>query len=62
MNMELYVQVSFYMGVVAIAAGLVLMATGGKYPRKQKDKELGADVARLILQIAFLAWAGSLLF
>lgn len=54
MGIDVYLTVSFWMGVVAIALrGLCLC--GATYPRTPKHS-VGSDVFSLMVSIAFLVW------
>ena len=58
--METYIQVSFWIGVVALVVNMMLLA-GVKYP-KQKTETLGEKVVQILIGSGFLVWAGCLLF
>ena len=58
--MELYIKVGFWIGVIAIALRLCMIATQ-TYPRDE-NHSLGHDVAFIFLQTGFVVWAGILLF
>ena len=58
--MRIYIMVSF---VTLCLGTLINMAEMlGDHPRKRADISLGQDTVGLILRIACLAWAASLLF
>lgn len=58
--MELYVQVSFWLGVTAIVINILgLMVL--EYPR-QETRTLGKQVAAILGGGAFVIWAGIILF
>lgn len=58
--MELYIKISFWLGVITIVLISIIMV-GSTYPRTSRHS-LGEDTVSLILNIAIAVWAGILLF
>ena len=58
--MELYIKVSFWMGVVCLVLRVLTMAVR-EWPHK-KTESLGEYVGGTILSLAFVVWAGIVLW
>jgi hypothetical protein len=59
-NMETYIQVSFWLGIVALVINMLLIAAVD-YP-KPKVETLGQKIFQIIIGGAFVVWSGFLLF
>jgi hypothetical protein len=59
-NMETYIQVSFWLGVAALVINMLLIAAVD-YP-KAKVETLGQKIFQIIIGGAFVVWSGFLLF
>jgi hypothetical protein len=59
-NMETYIQVSFWIGIVALVINMLLIAAVD-YP-KSKVETLGQKIFQIIIGGAFVVWSGFLLF
>lgn len=59
--MELYIKVSFWIGLIGTVIRLLEMGTVD-WPQVRKPKTLGAHVMETILGIAILIWLGLLLW
>ena len=58
--MELYIKVSFWLGVVSLVLRVIIMAFR-EWPR-QRTQTLGEYVGEAILTLAFVVWAGIVLW
>jgi len=58
--MELYVKVSFWIGVVAVSLHLVVISLAD-FPTTTKTT-LGGQLVKMIISSAFLVWASYLLY
>tara|TARA_R110002126_G_C10105849_1_gene466726 strand:- start:235 stop:417 length:183 start_codon:yes stop_codon:yes gene_type:complete len=58
--MELYIQVSFWMGIFALVVNMISIAVID-YP-KSKVETLGQKIFQILICSGFLVWAGFLLF
>ena len=59
--MKLYIQISFWIGVLAFVVRIIEMAAV-TWPKKREPMTLGMHVATTILGIGFTIWCGILLF
>lgn len=59
--MELYIKISFWLGVVVTFIRLVEMSAS-EWPKERKPKTLGAHIAETIIGIAMCVWAGLVLW
>lgn len=59
--MELYVLVSFWLGVLAFIIRIITLAVED-WPKQQKPKSLGMQVAETLLGIGVTVWAGCALW
>ena len=58
--MELYIKISFWLGVIALIIRVLSLATCS-WPRIRSES-LGSYVAATILSLAFTLWAGIVLW
>lgn len=59
--MELFVLVSFWMGVLAFSIRIFELGVSD-WPQQRKPKSLGLMVAETLIGIAFTVWAGLVLW
>jgi hypothetical protein len=59
--MQLYVQVSFWLGLIVTLIRLIEMGVI-EWPQERKPKSLGQQVAEMIIGIVIMLWAGWLLW
>jgi hypothetical protein len=60
LNMETYIQVSFWLGITALVINMIRIAAVD-YPNP-KVETLGGKVFEVLINAGFLVWAGFLLF
>jgi hypothetical protein len=59
--MELFIQLSFWLGVVCFTIRIIDMAVR-EWPVEREPKSLGQHVAETIIGVAITVWAGIILY
>ena len=58
--MELYIQISFWLGIAGISINMIGLLMS-EFPQT-KEKTIGEVLFQIILGIGFAVWAGSLIY